>query len=203
MVVFLIITSLLSLIAAIVFVTQVNMRVLCRTSKDTTVDTKMYGDIHTVFLALLFLAMMVIIGFLSKFPAFSCALALVISTILVMANTYLKGKKIHATLAMISLWFGFLCSSLKDSGFTFKTSNWLVKTYIVLQLICGALILVGTAVVNYRNYYGISKKKDRVKKDSRISADLGNTLAVVIFFLYISILIFIVWATINNMLLTR
>lgn len=175
MVVFLIITSLLSSIAAIVFVAQVNMRVLCRTSKGTTVDTKMYyGDIYIVVLTLLFLAMMVIIGYLSKFPVVSCILALAASIALVMANTYLKGKKIHATLAMIVLWFGVFYASFKDSGlvlsFTtkaFKASNWWVKAYIVLQLICGALILVGTAVANYRNYYGINKRKSRKRTEAR------------------------------------
>ena len=173
MVVFVIITLFLSLIAAICLVEQTKVKVACFAGKNTGTDVMNHGG-YTVLCTMVFFATMFVIGYLSKFPVISCILALAASIALVMANTYLKGKKIHVTLAMIALWFGVFYASFKDSGlvlsFTtkaFKASNWWVKAYIVLQLICGALILVGTAVANYRNYYGINKRKNRKRTEAR------------------------------------
>lgn len=110
--------------------------------------------------AAVFAAVMIVLGFLSRFWLISTILALAISVILVVSNTFLKSNGINALTGFFLLWIGILISSIKEAGFTTSTTGW-GKVYIVLQIIMLVLLIVGSVAGNVHRFYCKVRQENR------------------------------------------
>ncbi len=122
-----------------------------------------------VVIAVIFMAVMLLLAWMSNTPLLSRIVALVLSAVLVLGNTYLKGNGIDCCPAMLLLWAGNVSSSARH-----VQGGW-EKWYIYLQVIAAILILAGTLIGNLRRA-GIRlriEKEDaeKVEEDVEASSD--------------------------------
>ena len=177
-IIFIVIAVALSVFAEKQFLAQLERAAATRARRDENNPGRMleFGVKDRAIVAVAIAAVMIILGLISKFWIVSTILALAISAILVMSNTFLKSNGINALTAFFLIWVGILISSIKDAGFTTATTGW-GKVYIVIQVIMLVLLIVGSVAGNVLKFYHKVREEneDADKLEEKVKATHDDT----------------------------
>ena len=175
-IIFILIAIALSVFAAMQFVSQLEAVSASKIREDDfgrVRPLKLGVEGRAVF-AGFFFVVMIVLGLLSKFSLVTTILALILSVIMVLLNTYFKSIGIGALPTFLILLFGNTISSIKDAGFTSPLTGW-GKVYVWLQIIALILLLIGTAAANIAAYCSNLKRENEDADELRESVEESNT----------------------------
>lgn len=122
-----------------------------------------------VFFSVIFVGVMMLLGYLSGAINTVTMASRVVLVLLVLSNIYLRINSIRAFRAFSVLWLGNLIASLKDTGFT--PTDKAGQMYVIVHLVALLLLILGTWLGNLVRYYRLHKDELDEKSNKSESDD--------------------------------
>ena len=130
----------------------------------STVERAMMTAVSSVVFILLMIS--------SNIRILAVILGVALSVIMVLANTYLRSNGIKLLPSFFLLWVATVISTSTYAHFTSKDT--LGTVYIVLQIICLVLLLVGAAVSNTKKFYEEQKEENEEADKTKVALRLAR-----------------------------
>lgn len=164
-IVFIIIMAAFAVLAALQFASQLEIVSATHARRNNGTRRSLeLGRVGRIVIALVFFALMFVLGLLSRFTLLSQILAIIVGLGLVAANVYLKGNGIHVFPALFFLWGGLMIASQKDANLMIGDAWGTI--YNIIMTVLFILLCLVTIIGN------INAKRRELRKERRDADEL-------------------------------